>query len=210
MSKSMLINSNSFSSSELEQAVKEIQSGGVVMIPTDTLYGLAVDPRNRNAIERLFMVKGRTAANAVAMICADLEQVEREFGSLSDLAKELSRLFWPGPLTMVIDGNNLMKKNGVSLDGSVGVRVPSHPVARALANAVGHPITATSANRSGERAPQAVTEASKTILESVGLILDAGELIGGLPSTIVDVRTKPVRLVRVGAIPWKDVLNSVN
>ena len=206
----MLINSNSFSSSELEQAVKEIQSGGVVMIPTDTLYGLAVDPRNRNAIERLFMVKGRTAANAVAMICADLEQVEREFGLLSDLAKELSRLFWPGPLTMVIDGNNLMKKNGVSLDGSVGVRVPSHPVARALANAVGHPITATSANRSGERAPQAVTEASKTILESVGLILDAGELIGGLPSTIVDVRTKPVRLVRVGAIPWKDVLNSVN
>lgn len=206
----MLINSNSFSSSELEQAVKEIQSGGVVMIPTDTLYGLAVDPRNRNAIERLFMVKGRTAANAVAMICADLEQVEREFGLLSDLAKELSRLFWPGPLTMVIDGNNLMKNNGVSLDGSVGVRVPSHPVARALANAVGHPITATSANRSGERAPQAVTEASKTILESVGLILDAGELIGGLPSTIVDVRTKPVRLVRVGAIPWKDVLNSVN
>ena len=181
-----------------------------MMIPTDTLYGLAVDPRNRNAIERLFMVKGRTAANAVAMICADLEQVEREFGLLSDLAKELSRLFWPGPLTMVIDGNNLMKKNGVSLDGSVGVRVPSHPVARALANAVGHPITATSANRSGERAPQAVTEASKTILESVGLILDAGELIGGLPSTIVDVRTKPVRLVRVGAIPWKDVLNSVN
>ena len=210
MSKSMLINSNSFSSSELEQAVKEIQSGGVVMIPTDTLYGLAVDPRNRNAIERLFMVKGRTAANAVAMICADLEQVEREFGLLSDLAKELSRLFWPGPLTMVIDGNNLMKNNGISLDGSVGVRVPSHPVARALAHAVGHPITATSANRSGERAPQAVTEASKTILESVGLILDAGELIGGLPSTIVDVRTKPVRLVRVGAIPWKDVLNSVN
>ena len=206
----MLINSNSFSSSELEQAVKEIQSGGVVMIPTDTLYGLAVDPRNRNAIERLFMVKGRTAANAVAMICADLEQVEREFGLLSDLAKEVSRLFWPGPLTMVIDGNNLMKNNGISLDGSVGVRVPSHPVARALAHAVGHPITATSANRSGERAPQAVTEASKTILESVGLILDAGELIGGLPSTIVDVRTKPVRLVRVGAIPWKDVLNSVN
>ena len=206
----MLINSNSFSSSELEQAVKEIQSGGVVMIPTDTLYGLAVDPRNRNAIERLFTVKGRAPSNAVAMICADLEQVEREFGLLSDLAKELSRLFWPGPLTMVIDGNNLMKKNGISLDGSVGVRVPSHPVARALAHAVGHPITATSANRSGERAPQAVTEASKTILESVGLILDAGELIGGLPSTIVDVRTKPVRLVRVGAIPWKDVLNSVN
>jgi L-threonylcarbamoyladenylate synthase len=210
MSKLMLINSNSFSSSELEQAVKEIQSGGVVMIPTDTLYGLAVDPRNRNAIERLFTVKGRAPSNAVAMICADLEQVEREFGLLSDLAKELSRLFWPGPLTMVIDGNNLMKKNGISLDGSVGVRVPSHPVARALAHAVGHPITATSANRSGERAPQAVTEASKTILESVGLILDAGELIGGLPSTIVDVRTKPVRLVRVGAIPWKDVLNSVN
>ena len=206
----MLINSNSFSSSELEQAVKEIQSGGVVMIPTDTLYGLAVDPRNRNAIERLFTVKGRAPSSAVAMICADLEQVEREFGLLSDLAKELSRLFWPGPLTMVIDGNNLMKNNGISLDGSVGVRVPSHPVARALAHAVGHPITATSANRSGERAPQAVTEASKTILESVGLILDAGELIGGLPSTIVDVRTKPVRLVRVGAIPWKDVLNSVN
>mgnify|MGYP002029237312 FL=1 len=206
----MLINSNSFSSSELEQAVKEIQSGGVVMIPTDTLYGLAVDPRNRNAIERLFTVKGRAPSSAVAMICADLEQVEREFGLLSDLAKEVSRLFWPGPLTMVIDGNNLMKKNGISSDGSVGVRVPSHPVARALAHAVGHPITATSANRSGERAPQAVTEASKTILESVGLILDAGELIGGLPSTIVDVRTKPVRLVRVGAIPWKDVLNSVN
>ena len=206
----MLINSNSFSSSELEQAVKEIQSGGVVMIPTDTLYGLAVDPRNRNAIERLFTVKGRAPSSAVAMICADLEQVEREFGLLSDLAKEVSRLFWPGPLTMVIDGNNLMKNNGISLDGSVGVRVPSHPIAKALANAAGHPITATSANLSGERPPQAVTEASRLILESVDLILDAGEVPGGLPSTIVDVRANSVRLIRAGAIPLEDVLNSIN
>ncbi|HBO89216.1 MAG TPA: threonylcarbamoyl-AMP synthase, partial [Acidobacteria bacterium] len=80
----------------------------------------------------------------------------------------------------------------------------------ALANAAGHPITATSANLSGERPPQAVTEASRLILESVDLILDAGEVPGGLPSTIVDVRTNSVQLIRAGAIPWEDVLNSIN
>ena len=210
MSNSILINSHSFNISELQPAVKEIHSGGIVMFPTDTLYGLAVDPRNWNAIERLFTVKGRAASNAVPMICADLEQVEREVGLMSDLAKELSKLFWPGPLTMVLDGNGSMAKNGISLDGSVGVRVPSHPIAKALANAAGHPITATSANLSGERAPQAVSEASKLILESVDLILDAGEVPGGLPSTIVDVRANSVRLIRAGAIPWVDVLNSIN
>ena len=83
--------------------------------------------------------------------------------------------------------------------------MPLHPIAKALANAVGHPITATSANLSEERAPQAVTEASRLILESVDLILDAGEVPGGLPSTIVDVRANSVRLIRAGAIPWEDV-----
>ena len=210
MSNSILINSHSFNNSELQRAVKEIRSGGIVMFPTDTLYGLAVDPRNWNAIERLFTVKGRDASNAVPMICADLVQVEREVKLMTDLAKDLSRLFWPGPLTMVLDGNGSMAKNAIGLDGSIGVRVPSHPVARAFANAVGHPITATSANYSGEKPPQAVTEASKSILESVDLILDAGEVSGGLPSTIVDVRTNPVQLIRDGAIPWDDVLNSIN
>jgi L-threonylcarbamoyladenylate synthase len=210
MSNSILINSDSFNNSELQSAAKEIRRGGIVMFPTDTLYGLAVDPRNWNAIERLFTVKGRNTSNAVPMICADLEQVEREIGLMPDLAKELSKLFWPGPLTMVLDGKGSMAKNAIGFDGSVGVRVPSHPVARALADTVGHPITATSANRSGERASQSVTETSKSILESIGLILDAGEVSGGLPSTIVDVRTNPVRLIRVGAIPWEDVLNSIN
>lgn len=210
MSNSILIDSDFFKNSELQRAVKQIRGGGIVMFPTDTLYGLAVDPRNWNAIEGLFRVKGRSPSNAVPMICADLEQVEREVGLMSDLAKDLSRAFWPGPLTMVLDGNGSMADNAIGLDGSVGVRVPSHPVARALASEVGHPITATSANCSGERAPQAVTETSKSILESVGLILDSGEVPGGLPSTIVDVRTNPVQLIRAGAIPWDDVLNFIN
>ena len=210
MCKSIPINPQSPNKSELQRAVKVIQNGGIVMFPTDTLYGLAVDPRNRNAIERLFAVKGRTPEDAVPMICADLKQVEREVGLMPDLAIKLSRLFWPGPLTMVLDGNGSMAKNGISLDGSVGVRVSSHPVATALANAAGHPITATSANLSGETAPQSVTEASRLILESVDLILDAGKVPGGLPSTIVDVRANSVRLIRAGAIPWVDVLNSIN
>ena len=206
----MLINSDSFDNSELQEAVKEIRGGGIVMFPTDTLYGLAVDPRNWNAVEQLFKVKGRNPSNAIPMICADLDQVEREVGLMPDLAKQLSRIFWPGPLTMVLDGKGSLAENATGVDGSVGVRVPSHPVARALAREVGHPITATSANCSGESAPQIVAEASKLILESVGLILDTGEVPGGLPSTIVDVRTDPVQLIRAGAIPWDDVLNSIN
>ena len=133
----------------LAAAVAVLRRGGVVAYPTDTLYGLAVDPRNDEAVERLFAVKGRGAASAIALIAADAtmaEQVAAEgFGPLE---RRLASAFWPGPLTMVVPAARGMAA-ALTPHGTLGVRVPAHLVARSLSAAFGACITATSANLDG-------------------------------------------------------------
>jgi L-threonylcarbamoyladenylate synthase len=135
-------------------AVDVLRRGGIVAYPTDTLYGLAVDPHSDRAVDRVFAVKARDRSAAVALIAADVLQAQQAgtFGA-SELA--LARAFWPGPLTIVVPAApSLSKRLSGDLD-TVGVRVPAHAVARALAGAFGSCITATSANVSG--GPPAMT-----------------------------------------------------
>src|ERR687886_2122629 len=129
----------------IDEAAKWIVNGGVVALPTDTLYGLAVSPFRADAVARVFEVKGRSVERALPLIADDREAVEVHLGRLSPLAERLAARFWPGPLTLVVAAPAALAR-GVTDTGTVGVRVPANDVARAIARACEMPITATSAN----------------------------------------------------------------
>jgi L-threonylcarbamoyladenylate synthase len=189
---------------QLAGAVAVIRRGGVVAFPTDTLYGLAADPASADAVGRVLAVKGRGAAQTIALVAADLSQVEG-ICVLTTMARHAAAQFWPGPLTVLMRAKPGLAPATIGPDGLVGVRVPKHDVALALTRACGHAVTATSANRSGQQATADPDEVAAA-LPDLDLLIDAGRAPGGPPSTLVDLSGDAPRLVRAGAIPWDRVL----
>jgi L-threonylcarbamoyladenylate synthase len=191
----------------IRQAAEMIRDGLVVAYPTDTLYGLAVDPRNAAAVRRLFELKGRPETSPLTLIAADMVQA-RAAGDLSSIAERLAGRWWPGPLTIVVPARPIVAAEVLAGGRTVGIRIPDHPVAAALARDSGFCITATSANRSGGHAP---SNASGVIaaLPDVDAVLDGGPSRGGSPSTIVDASAAALALVRAGMVPWERVLKSL-
>jgi L-threonylcarbamoyladenylate synthase len=192
----------------IARAAAVLARGGIVAYPTDTLYGLAADPRNGEAVARLFELKGRGSASAIPLIADSVDQADRA-GELGPRERTLARRFWPGPLTVVVRARPGLTPGLVGGGDTVAVRVPDHAVARALARTFGFCITATSANPSGRPAPSSVAEIDETIRAGADLLLDAGSTAGGPPSTIVDVTERPARLIRAGAVAWDRVLESL-
>lgn len=191
----------------VRRAADMIRDGLVVAYPTDTLYGLAVDPRNAPAVRRLFDLKGRPEASALTLIAADVAQV-RMAATMTAAAERLAAQWWPGPLTVVLDAVPVLAAEMLAGGRTVGIRVPRHAVAVALARAAGFPVTATSANRSGEPSTSTPGAAGEA-LPHVDAILDAGPAPGGPPSTIVNAAARDVVLVRAGVVPWDRVLRSL-
>ena len=192
----------------LRSAANTLAHGLIVAFPTETFYGLAVDPRNPEAVGRLYRAKRRGDA-AIALIAADLPQIEREVGRLSPTMRHLAAHFWPGPLTLIIEASPSLAEQIHGGLRTVGVRVPNHPVARQLAREVDYPLTATSANLSGGKAASTADEVAASLGDAVALILDAGPTPGGMPSTVVDVQGERPVLVRGGAVAWARVLESL-
>jgi L-threonylcarbamoyladenylate synthase len=194
----------------IEEAAKWILSGGVIAMPTDTLYGLGADPFSTEAIARVFDVKGRATERALPLIAADALQVEAHLGPLGALAARLAGRFWPGPLTLLVAAPPSIAHAVSGGTGRVGVRVPADSVARAICAVAGRPVTATSANISGEPASADPADIERTLGDRIDLLIDAGPTRGGAPSTIIDVTGLTPTLVRAGAIAWEDVLTWLN
>jgi L-threonylcarbamoyladenylate synthase len=192
----------------LREAAAALAQGLIVAYPTDTFYGLAADPRRADGVARVFAVKGRGAEAALPLVAADLDQASRA-GRLTPLAVRLARLFWPGPLTLVIDAHPGLDPRVRGGATTVAVRVPAHDVARGLARAAGHAVTATSANRSGGPAARTAAEVAAALDDDVDLILDGGPSPGGPPSTIVDATGATPALLRAGAVPWERLLSAL-
>jgi L-threonylcarbamoyladenylate synthase len=182
-----------------------IEADGIVALPTDTLYGLAVNPFHPDAVARVFAAKGRAAERALLLIAADVEQIERHIGRLSFQAQSLTSAFWPVPLTLLMSAPATLAAGVASTDGTVGVRVPAHTLARELCRACGVPLTATSANLSGAEAPSRPDDVERSLRDRIDLLIDAGTTPGGPPSTIVDVSGDLPKLVRAGAISWDSI-----
>lgn len=190
-----------------EQAISVLRAGGVVAVPTDTVYGIAVALDTPGGIERLFAAKRRPPDKAIALLLADVEQAT-SIGELTPAATALARAFWPGGLTLVVP-----RREDVPLPAAltgdalapgaiptVGLRVPDHDAPRALARALG-PLPTTSANRSGEPELPDADSIEAELGGALDLILDGGMAAGGPASTVVDCTGPEPVIRRAGAIP---------
>ena len=194
----------------MEEAARLIAAGGVAAIPTDTLYGLAADAFNAEAIERVFAAKERPDGLALPVLLPDLHQLQMVAEHVPEEAAALARAFWPGPLTLIVARNAALPSRLTAGQETVAVRVPAHPVPRELAARLGRPITGTSANISGAPDPQNLDELRAQIGGRVDCVVSCGPAPAGTASTIVDLTGEEPRLVRGGAITFSEIAALLN
>jgi len=185
----------------IARAAQLLRAGRLVAYPTETFYGLGADPLSAAAVERVFQAKGRPERMALPLIAADEAGARLCVGDFTAAAHTLALAFWPGALTLVLPASEALPPMLLGGGHTVGVRISPHPVAAALAGAMGSPIVATSANRSGAPAPTTAQEVEAAMGDAVDLILDGGPTRGGLASTVLDLTVEPPRVVRAGALP---------
>lgn len=180
---------------QINKAVAVLRKGGVILYPTDTLYGLGVDASNTDALKKLYTIKEREPGKPVSVIVESLEAAA-SYVEITPLARTLAEKFLPGALTLVL------KK--VGSDETLAIRIPNSPTCLAIAKQFGKPFTATSANKSNMASLRSVPGILAQLGESankIDLVIDIGELPNSLPSTVVDVRGEKPIVLREGAIP---------
>jgi L-threonylcarbamoyladenylate synthase len=182
------------------EARRVLRSGGVLALPTETFYALAVNPFDPAALARLFALKARPAAKPVLVLIAGPEMLFQTVRAVPAAALPLMAAFWPGPLTLILPARLDLPPLLTGGTGTVGLRQPRQDLVCRLMAALGLPLTGTSANRSGQEPLATAAAVARELGGEVDLILDAGPCPGGLPSTIVDVTVSPPRLVRAGAL----------
>lgn len=180
-----------------------LREGGLVCMPTDTVYGLAVDAMNPNAVSRLFEVKGRAPDRPVILLVDSVAMARRLTWPGADF-DGLTGRFWPGPLSVVLPARDEVLGDLTAGTGTIALRWPRFEPAVRIIHALGGPITSTSANRSGEPVVRSADEAA-SVLPDIDLVLDGGPIAPTEPSTLVDLTRDPPALLRPGAVPFGEV-----
>jgi len=187
-------------------AVKLLKDGGVITYPTETFYGLGADCLHEKAIDRLFDIKGRDYRSPIALIGGQDKDLELIADNVPEVAKRLIRVFWPGPLTLIFQASLSVPTRLTGGTGKIGIRLSGHAVARALALALDRPITATSANLSGQPECVSADDVCDQIGSRIDLIIDGGRTAGGKGSTMLDLTAAPPAILRHGAIAERRIL----
>lgn len=191
--------------SEIAVAARAVRSGGVVVVPTDTLFGLAADVFQESAVRRVFVIKGRPQGMAMPVLVASWQQALEVTESTSEVGRLLARRFWPGALTLVFPRAANLPDLLTGGGSTVAVRMPEHWAPLALCQEVG-PVTGTSANVSGAADLLSLDDLEGPVAEEVDYIIRAGPVPGGISSTVVDVTSETPTLLRQGALPFGEVL----
>jgi L-threonylcarbamoyladenylate synthase len=184
-------------------AVDVLKNGGLVVFPTDTVYGLAAWPYRAKFVERLFVVKGRSSTRAIAVLIPRPEDLNQVAVSPSKAALKLAQRFWPGPLTLIMSKQPSLP-DVLSPQPTIGIRVPDHQVALTILRLSG-PLAVTSANLSGKDNTNTAREAFEQLGGRVHLIIDGGKSPGGVPSTVVDCTGAEPQILRLGPISEADI-----
>lgn len=187
------------SDQSIRQAAATLQNGGVVVFPTETVYGVGADIRDPVAIARIYEIKKRVTDRPLMAHLADESQLDSCVAEVPNGARELMRQFWPGPLALVFRRAPTVP-DVVTGGPTIGVRMVAHPVGRALIRALGAPVAGTSANLSGEPATSRFDSISPVLLDRVDVALDAGMCGADVASTVLDVTSWPPRVLRLGAV----------
>ena len=189
----------------IKKAAEIILQGGVVAFPTETFYGLAGEAGNEAALKKIFQAKGREEGKPLLLLVADKSWLPGLVQGSPPLAERLMNQFWPGPLTLVFKASPPLSLLLTASTGKIGIRVSSHPVAQALVQAVGRPITGTSANLSGQPSASSAREVFQSLGGNLEAILDGGRTAGGPGSTVLDISGPSPRIIREGAITGKEL-----
>ncbi len=184
----------------LDEASAVLRRGGLVAFPTETFYGLGADALNPRAVERVFSVKGRPESKPVLLLVESVAMAERLVTEIPAGARALMARYWPGALTLVLKAAAGVPDRLTAGTGTIGVRIPGHPVAFGLVRAAGFPVTAPSANPSGAEPPTTALAVRRYFEGEVDLVLDAGRTPGGTGSTIADCTVWPPRVLRRGPV----------
>ena len=189
----------------ISEAAATIRTGGLVLYPTETVYGLGADACSDEAVAKVFAAKARPLEDPIPVAVNSLEMA-RQIAELTPIAELAFKKFLPGPLTVVAKAKpNKISKLLTGGTENIGIRIPDHPVVLKLIKFVGGPITATSANLSGKSAPSTVREALEQLGKCVDAALDSGKCKLGTPSTVVDLSSGPLRVLREGPISRKEL-----
>jgi L-threonylcarbamoyladenylate synthase len=191
--------------SDLDRAVEILKAGGLVAFPTETVYGLGADASNPNAVRRIFAAKGRPADHPLIVHLASARALPQWAREVPSGARTLAEHFWPGPLTLILKRERGVIDEVTGGQDTVGLRVPSHPVAQALLQSFGGGLAAPSANRFGRISPTTAQHVRDELGDQVDLILDGGACEVGIESTIVDLSSGAPVLLRPGRIAAEDI-----
>lgn len=187
---------------QIDTAAEILKNGGVVGIPTETVYGLAADALNGEAVAKIFRAKGRPADNPLIVHIADFDDIRR-FGltdGIPDTAETLAKCFWPGPLTVILKRSDIIPKEVSAGLDTVAIRLPSHPVARAVIRAAGTPLAAPSANLSGSPSPTTARHVLNDMDGKIDAVLDGGASEIGVESTVITLAGEVPRVLRPGGV----------
>lgn len=184
----------------IETAAQILKEGGLVGMPTETVYGLAANALDGKAVAKIFAAKGRPMDNPLIVHISEFDQINRLVQSVPEAARRLAARFWPGPLTIILPKSEIIPDEVSAGLPTVAVRFPSHPVARALITAAGLPLAAPSANLSGHPSPTTAEHVMNDLSGKIEAVLDGGACGVGVESTVVTLATNPPRLLRPGGI----------
>jgi len=184
----------------LNEAVRVLKNGGIVIYPTDTLYGLGADATKENAIKKVYKIKGREFKKPLSICVADLKQAKR-FVKFDNYSLKIAKKFLPGPLTMVLPAKKRMKY--ISKEGKIAIRIPDNSFTLKLLKKFGKPITATSANVTGMKNPVRLADIDYEVKKKCDLIIDRGTCKYKKPSTVIDMGSG--KIIREGVITRKQL-----
>jgi len=202
------INTDAPESSLVTYVAEKIRAGEVLGMPTDTFYGLAVDPFNLHAVDRVYEIKTRSRHKPLSLLIESVDQAAELAWPVPEIFYLLARRFWPGPLTIIVKADPKLPLKVTANTGNVALRVPAAEVPLAIIRSAGLPITATSANLHGEMECTTAMEVRDQLGDCLSIVVDGGKCPGVLPSTIVDVTDENSRwrLLRQGAIPEEQIV----
>ena len=190
---------------QLRETATILQNGGLVAFPTETVYGLGGDAKNKDASKGIYAAKGRPSDNPLIVHIPDVSWLDEIVAEIPEAARKLAEAFWPGPMTMIFKKNEKIPYETTGGLDTVAVRLPSHPVARALMEVSGVYIAAPSANTSGRPSPTKAKHVIEDLSGKIDAIIDGGEVSIGLESTIIDVTEEIPMILRPGYISLEDV-----
>ncbi len=187
-------------SKDINQALKILQNGGLIGLPTETVYGLGADALNINAVSKIFSAKGRPADHPLIVHIGSAEEMIFWAENIPDEAWILAKYFWPGPMTLILNKKSHVPDIVTGGQNTIGLRVPNHPMALELLKKFGGGIAAPSANRFTKVSPTTAQHVANDLKESVDIILDGGTCEVGIESTIIDLSSKNISILRPGVV----------